>query len=95
MEKSTIEIKRDTEVIQGYGSLIGLSESDPFVLDKLMEFSVENNVVIYRHILRMEFIPNASYEPHPHPLEKGVTIPKGDRVYYLDIYYQPLTREKC
>jgi len=93
MKKHTIKLL-SRPLTQNY-SYIGYDNgilSETAIMNKIIEFSQGKNIKIYKHIVRNEWIENTKkygYKTHftnGKPLDKP--IPKGDEVFYLDIYYQ-------
>lgn len=78
-------------LIRGYGYISLDVPSEKDILDELIEFSkTKKDIQIYKHLIRKEWYPNKKYKP----LEvDGVKIPRGNEIWYLDIYYQEKGKE--
>ncbi len=94
MKKVTLELERISEWRRGYGSLTACHfDNETNVLNKLVEWAQKNpNIVIYRHIKRVEDEPQPGTFKSKYGPFRGPYIeeehPNNDRVWYLDIYYQ-------
>jgi len=85
MKKYSKEIFRH-QVTRGYGLRCNEFPTEEEVLDELIEFSkTKQDIRIYRHLVRKEWVKNKKYKPTD---VDGVEIPRGDEIWYLDIYYQ-------
>ena len=95
MNKTTVELLRNSNHIHGYGTMIS-PITEQIILDKLVEWSKANpfsvatceEIKIYKHMLRVveENISETDfYNPN---FDSSMKIPRCDLVYYLDIYYQ-------
>lgn len=66
--------------------------TDGFIMATICEFTKDKNITIYSHDLRNEWKENKEYSPYvafsDRPIKEQLTIPCGDLIYYLDIYYQ-------
>lgn len=79
MTKTTIELHRQPGFTPGYGYMNRpFSDNSYSTLDALAEWTMSTPCRIYRHLLR-EVDENVRVD--------GKTC---DRVFYLDIYHQPL-----
>jgi len=90
MQKQTIEIERRDKHISGYGTYKLPTPDSSEILDKLIEWSKENNYKIYKHKIRYEeenIGKDGVYE-FRNELCPSQNIPYCDLVSYLDIYYQ-------
>jgi hypothetical protein len=92
MEKITIELYR-TEITNGYDDYPRPYEiSEQAILDKIVEFSQGKNIKVYRHHFWKKWEENTKkygWKTHFTDGKKlDKPIPKGDLIYYLDIYYQ-------
>lgn len=86
MKKETIEICREKS-LKGYTTLQeSFTQSD--ILNKIVEWSKDKNILIYEHLLRVGE-ENISKTEFCSVCEDTV-IPYCERVVYLDIYYQEL-----
>lgn len=100
MNKETIEIRRRKKIPKGYGEMfinsadfdngiinINGIPTESYILGKICEFTFDKDIKVYSHVLRSEFILKDEYELYTSKAFVG-EIPQGDKVYYLDIYYQ-------
>ena len=92
MNKETIELERLTEHRKNYGLIWDETWTENDILNKIVEWSQGKNVVIYRHMLRIEQEDmggntTSKFGPLGGPYREE-TFPSCHRVKYLDIYYQ-------
>ncbi len=104
MNKTTIELERNTNHIKGYGMVKDKTWTESEMLDKIIEWSnkddgpnlyggVRPKKQVYKHILRIEeenIRENDLYIPFQNDAirHNQIPIPRCDRVKYLDIYWQ-------
>ena len=95
MEKHTIELWRDPnypiDYFTTYKSSGPLGENG--ILNKIVEWSQRKNVLIYKHIERIVDEPPFREEEQTWTSGKK-NVRLGNRVQYLDIYYQKKHREE-
>src|SRR4051812_20259269 len=102
MQRHTIELDRRTQVPCGYGVLdwdgcAGIFckyLSETYIMNLIIDFSKDKNIQVYRHSTRQEF---QAYDEPPREFQHGPlgstyketsVAQHGDKVLYLDIYYQ-------
>lgn len=98
MKKDTIEIERTENHISGYGRFFYLNESSEEILNKLIEWSQDNNgEKIYKHKVRYveenigkggHYFFDGGLKQCGEEICPTANIPYCDLVCYLDIYYQ-------
>lgn len=92
MKKEIIELERLVNHRKGYGLMRDLTWNENDVLNKIVEWSQGKNVLIYKHLVRIEEedaegITIGSFGPIGGPY-KEEAYPTCHRVKYLDIFYQ-------
>lgn len=91
MLKEKIELDRFKNHISGYGSMNIPHSDSPEILNKLIEWSKNKDVKIYKHFISTTeenidyFGPKYEFRSNNCP---PANIPYCDLVVYLEIYYQ-------
>lgn len=84
MKKETIILEK-YEILRNYGRIGGEPNIED-IMNKIIEFSKDKNILIYKHAIRYDWQENINYESKI--MGDGTKIPRGDETIYLDIYYQ-------